>query len=823
MDTFLRDIRFGLKLLWKEKAFSATVLLTLAVCIGANATIFSVINTVLLQPLPYEEAHELVTVFNSYPGAGVDRASNGGPDFFFRRDEIPAFDEIANYRGSGNTIGEAGSVEQITSLMVSSTFLDVLRIRPIRGRNFTWEEMEPGNHRKVILSHSYWRDRYGGGESVLDQDLRVDGVPYLIVGVLPEEFRVAGRSSQPDLLLPIPFPQEERTLESWHSNNYAQIARLAPGATVEQARSQVAALNERLIQEWPVPDARQLLDDAGFHTQIHPTKEDMLRDIRPSLLMLWAGVAFVLLIGCVNIANLMLARSNVRVRELATRLALGANRARLGKQLLTEAVLLGFLGGALGLLLGYAGLQTLGALGVESLPRGAEISLNLPVLIFTLLLGLGAGVLFGSIPLIHVMRSDLNAVFRAESRSGTASRRSVLLRSGLVTGQVAIAFILLIGAGLMLRSFRAVLDVEPGFNPEGVVAGYVSLPNVRYPEAEQRGEFARELLDGIRALPGVEFASLTTQLPFSGNQSSSVILPEGYIPPPGESVLSPYQNWVGTEYFAAMEIPLLEGRVFDYRDDAGGEQVIILDEWLANRYFPGGSAVGKRMLWGTVPGAEEDQEDNLFTVVGVVGSHRQNDMVESQFVGSYWFPLAQAPRLFMTLLMKTDADPATLAEPARALISDLDPEVPFFSVMTLQERIDDSLVARRAPMLLLMIFAGVALFLAGVGVYGALAYSVTQRTREMGIRVAMGSDSREVFSLVVGQGLKVVGVGLVVGVLGALGLVRLIQSLLYGVQATDPLVMASVAAIMALTGLAACLLPARRATKIDPVVALTGD
>jgi predicted permease len=823
MDTFLRDIRFGLKLLWKEKAFSATVLLTLAVCIGANTTIFSVINTVLLQPLPYEEAHELVTVFNSYPGAGVDRASNGAPDFFFRRDEVSAFDEVANYRGSGNTIGEAGSVEQITSLMVSSTFLDVLRVRPIRGRNFTWEEMEPGNHQKVILSYSFWRDRYGGEESVLDRDLRVDGVPYLIVGVLPESFRVAGRNTQPELLLPNPFSPEERTLESWHSNNYAQIARLAPGATVEQARSQVAALNERLIEEWPLPDARQLLDDAGFHTQIHPAKEDMLRDVKPSLLMLWAGVAFVLLIGCVNIANLMLARSNVRMRELATRLALGADRTRLGRQLLTEAVLLGFLGGALGLLLGYAGLQTLGSLGVDSLPRGTEISLDLPVLVFTLLLGLGAGVVFGSIPLIHVMRSDLNAVFRAESRSGTAGRGSVLLRSGLVTGQVAIAFILLIGAGLMLRSFRAVLDVEPGFDPEGVVAGYVALPNVRYPEAQLRAQFARELLEGIRALSAVEFASLTTQLPFSGNQSSSVILPEGYIPPPGESVLSPYQNWVGTDYFAAMEIPLLEGRVFDSRDDAGGEQVIILDEWLANRYFPDESPVGKRMLWGTVPGAEEDQEDNLFTVVGVVGSHRQNDMVESQFVGSYWFPLAQAPRLFMTLLMKTDADPTTLVEPARAVISDLDPEVPFFSVMTLQERIDDSLVARRAPMLLLMVFAGVALFLAGVGVYGALAYSVTQRTREMGIRVAMGSDSKEVFRLVVGQGLKVVGLGLVVGILGALGLVRLIQSLLYGVQPTDPWVLASVAGLMAATGLLACLLPARRATRIDPVVALTGD
>jgi predicted permease len=823
MDTLFQDIRFGLKLLWKEKAFSTTVLLTLAVCIGANSTIFSVINTILLKPLPYYEPDRLVTLYNSYPGAGAERASSGGPDFFFRRDEVDAFEEVANYQGWGNTVGEAGSTERASTMRVTSTFLPLLRVTPLLGRNFLWEEMEPGNHQKVILGYRYWQDRYEGDPSVLGQDLRVDGEPYTIVGVLPEHFRLAGENRPRDFLLPIPFRPEERTLEGLHSNNYEQMARLAEGASIEQARAQVDALNARLTDEWPVPNGRQLLEDVGFNTQVNLAKDDMLREIKPMLLMLWAGVAFVLLIGCVNIANLMLSRSNVRMRELATRLALGADRGTLAKQLLTEATLLGVLGGGLGLLVGYGGLQLLTTLGVENLPRGAEISLDGTVMAFTLFLGLGAGVVFGAIPLIHVLRSDLNTVFRSESRSGTAGRRAVWTRNGLVTGQVAVAFVLLIGAGLMLQSFREVLKVDRGFDTEGVVGGFVHMAPSRYPDPLERAQFVDRLLEEIRAMPGVTSAAVTSSLPFSGNYSSSVIFPEGYMPQPGEPVLSPFNSVVGPGYFETLGIPVLEGRDFEVGDNADAQRVILIDEWLANRYYPGESPIGKRVLYGTAPGMEEDEEPFLFTIVGVVASHRQNSLVESEFVGAYYFPFAQSPRSVVTLVLKTDGDPMALAEPAREVVSRLDPEVPFYGARTLEERVDESLLERRSPMLLLMIFAGVALFLAGVGVYGALAYSVTQRTREMGIRIAIGSGTRDVFELVVGQGLKVVGAGLVLGGLGSLGLSRLIRSLLYGVQPTDTGVMASVAALMALTGLVACVLPARRATRIDPVVALTSE
>jgi predicted permease len=569
-----------------------------------------------------------------------------------------------------------------------------------------------------------------------------------------------------------------------------------------------------------VSKERTLFAVATEDVIVHPMATDL---IYVAIAFFLGLVGLVLLIACTNIANLMLARANVRIRELATRLALGADRARLGKQLLTEAVVLGVIGGGLGLLLAYGGIQFLTAFGIQDIPRGAEISLDGTVMLFTLLLGLGAGVLFGAIPLFNVLKSDLNAVFRSESRSGTASRATIWLRNGLVTAQVAIAFVLLIGAGLMLESFRGIVELDPGFKAEGVMAGVVPLPASRYPEAPSRVEFYDRLLLGVRAIPGVSSASLTASLPFGGSNSASVIQPEGYVAEPGESLLSPFNHRVATDYFQTMGISLLLGRTFEAGDHADATQVIILDEWLANRYFPEGEAIGKRMLFGTVPGMEEDDEPFLYTIVGVVGSARQNNLVESSFVGTYYFPFSQDASSNAQLIMKTAGDPMGLVEPARAIITRLDPEVPFYGARTMQERIDDSLMERRSPMLLLAIFAGVALFLAGLGIYGALAYSVAQRTREMGIRIAIGSSSAEVFRLVLGQGVRVVGVGLVVGAVGAFVLGQLIRSLLYGVQPTDFGVMGTVSLVLALTGLVACVLPARRATRIHPVVALTSD
>jgi predicted permease len=593
METLLQDLKFGVKLLWKEKALSLTVLLTLAVCIGANTAIFSVINAVLLEPLPFHEPDRLVRVFNSYPNAGVERASSSAPDFFYRREQVQAFEEVAEFQFWGHTVGDPGSTERARSMRVTASLFPLLGIRPSIGRTFNEEEMEVGNEQKVILSYGFWQERYGGDAAILGQDLRINGRPYTIVGVLGEDFHFLGQQDS-RFFVPIPYTSEDRTPERLHNNNFEMIARLRPGATIEQATHQIAALDAGLMDEFPIPNARQILEDAGYHVQVHNLKDDLLRDVSPTFIMLWFGVAFVLLIGCLNIANLMLARSNVRMGELATRIALGADRARLSRQLLTEAVLIAGLGGLLGLALGAAGLRLIETMGVEDLPRGTEVAIDGAVVLFTFLLAAAAGIFFGAIPLLHIFRTDLNAVFRAESRTGTASRRAVLLRSALVTGQVAIAFVLLIGAGLMFASMRAALNVDPGFQPSSVLTGYISLPGSSYPDDPAQLQFTDDLLHEVRALPGVTAASVTSMIPFGGGGSSTVILPEGYVPRPGESMLAPWNTTAGPGYFEAMQIPLLAGRYFDDTDTEDGTQVIIIDRWLAQRYFPDENPVGRR-------------------------------------------------------------------------------------------------------------------------------------------------------------------------------------------------------------------------------------
>jgi predicted permease len=698
----------------------------------------------------------------------------------------------------------------------------MLGVQPAVGRTFTEDEMDVGNEQKIVLSYGFWQERFGGDAAAVGQTLRVDGRAFTIVGVLGEEFRFLGQRER-RFYLPIPFTEEQRTPASLHNNNYEMIARLAPGATIEQASSQIAALDLSLLDEVPFPNFGQLLEDAGYHVQVHDLRADLLRDIRPTFMMLWVGVAFVLLIGCLNIANLMLARSNVRLRELATRMALGSGPRRIARQLLTEAVLLAALGGVLGLAFGAAGLGLVAGMGVDDLPRGTQVGIDGGVLLFTMLIAVGTGVVFGAIPLSHVFRSDLNSLFRAEGRSGTASRSTIVLRSTMVIGQVAIAFVLLIGAGLMLSSLRSALSVDPGFEPSSVLTGFVALPESDYPDGESQVLFVDEMLRDVRALPGVTGASITSQIPFGGGGSSSVILPEGYMPSEGESLLSPWNTTVGPGYFEALGIPLVAGRYFAESDNQDARQAIIIDEWLAQRYYPNENPIGKRMLWGTLPDAEEDQEGNLFAIVGVVGSIKQNDLTEEEQVGAYYFTYKQRPRGFMTLVVKTGVEPLTVTTPVRQAVARIDPDLPFFQPETLEHRVSESLVARRTPMILLAGFAAVALFLAAVGIYGVLAYTVTQRTREIGIRMALGSSPGDVSRLVVFQGLKVLGLGIVVGLGGSLLLVRLIQSLLFGVAPTDPTVLASVAVVLMGVGVGACLLPARRATRINPTVALNTE
>jgi predicted permease len=822
MDDLLRDVRLAIKLLWKEKTFSATVLLTLAVCIAANVAIFSLIHTVLLEPLPYRDSGRLVTVYNSYPGAGAVRSGDGTVDFVQRREHVPAFQEVALFQGTGSTVGEAASTERVSSMRVTPSFFPLLGVEAELGRTFTEEEMEPGRAAEVVLTDAYWREHFGGARDAVGRDLRVDGRPYRIVGVLPPSFRLPTNDNV-RFFMPISIGPEERDMQNWHNNNFSMMARLAPGATIAQAVAQNQILNDRLIDQWPAPNARQLSHDVGYHTVVVNAQDDLVRDIAPVLYMLWAGVGLVLLIGCVNIANLMLARAQTRVADVATRLALGAPRRRIARQVLTEAVIMGVVGGAVGVGLGALGLQGLMALGAADLPRGAEIGIDGTVLGFTLLLALAAGLAFGSIPMVQLMRGDLAPVFRTEGRSGTASRRAVLVRNGLVTSQVALAFVLLIGAGLMLVSFREALSVNPGFDRKGLLTAFVSLPSAKYPDPDARRRFTDEFVSQVKAIPGVQAAAVASQLPFTGNSSNSVIFPEGYVPASGESLLSPRRSEVGPGYFDALGIKLLAGRTFRESDGPDVPNVLIIDQWLADRYWPNRSPLGARMAFNIAPGQDSTPEDNLATVVGVVAMTKDNDLTAppGEHVGAYYFSARQRVPGFLNLVVRAAGDPAGLTPAIRQVLGRIDPELPLYGVETMQARIDQSLRSRKVPLVLLGVFAAVALFLAVVGIYGALAYSVAQRTREIGIRMALGSAPQDVFRSVVAQGLRVTGLGLLVGAGASLLLTRFVQSLLFHVQPADPRVMVAVAAVLGLVGLVACLLPARRATAVDPVSALS--
>jgi len=509
MEKLIQDLRFATRVLLKERGFTITTLLTLAICIGANAAIFAIVNSVLLEPLPVPHPEQLVYMYNSYPGAGVsDRGSTGVPDYYDRLRETSVFQEQALYNPTGVTLGQEGNPQRVSAMRATPSLLRLLQVQAIRGRIFTEQEGEIGNTKKVLLTYGMWQQSFGGRDDAIGQTLRVNGEPFTVVGVLPKGFSFL----EPDVKfwVPLAFTAEQKSDDSRHSNNWSYLGRLKPGATVEQARQQIDALNARNLDRFP--QLKQILINAGFHTVVVPLQDFLVRDLRGTLYLLWSGVAFVLLIGIVNITNLMLVRSTARMKELATRHALGAGLGRIARQLLTETVLLTIVGGIGGLALGWAGVRALGRYGISETPQGTAIAMDARVILFTFLLALVVGVLIGLMPVFGVRQTNLSQAFREEGRSGTASRGARLTRRALVTVQVAFAFMLLIGAGLLLASFRQILAVKPGFNSEHVLTGRVTPPNTRYKDDPALLSFADRLLDAVRAIPGVESAGLTSKI-----------------------------------------------------------------------------------------------------------------------------------------------------------------------------------------------------------------------------------------------------------------------------------------------------------------------
>ncbi len=817
MQSFFQDLKFGARLLWKDKGFAGTAIATLAVCIAANTAIFSIIHAVILRPLPLPESDRLLILYNSYPNVGVKRAVNGVPDFYDRRRALTALEEVALYNHQGVTIGEKGSAQQVEGMNVTPSLFRLLRVNPYLGRVFSEEEGEIGSERKVILSYSLWQELYAGDKSVVGKELRVYGRGFTIVGVMPRDFLFLEPGTR--LWRPLAFRPEQK--QEYHSNSWEMIGRLRPGASIPQVQAQLDALNKANLDK--MPELKPLLINAGFHTEVHRLQDEVVRDVKRTLYLLWGGVLFVLLIGAVNIANLSLARSNVRMRELATRFALGAGRWRVTRQLVTENVLLTLCGAFLGLVLGWWGLRLFEALRLSQMPRGSEIAVDGPVVVFILALSFLVGTVIGLIPVLHTLNADLSLVFRAEGRTGTSARGARILRNSLVVAQIAFALVLLAGAGLLLASFRNVLAVRPGFSAENVLTCTVALPSVRYKGDTELRSFARLSLDRIRALPGILSAGATDSIPFGHNSSDSVIFAEGYVMKPGESAVSPNQIVATPGYFETLRVPLLEGRLFDARDSADSQRAVIVDQRLARKFWPNSSPVGKRM-WRPMSAQDLVQPSAnavWYTVVGVVGSVKLRALVDpDERVGAYYFPYEQSPRDGLTFTVRTPAEPSALIPALRKAMAEIDPELPIFDVRTMEERISESLISRKSPMLLAMSFGFVALFLAGVGIYGVLAYMVTQRTREIGIRIALGSSSERIFQLIVREGVLLLALGFALGFAGTLGLSRYVESVLFGVRSLDPMVLASVAGLLAAVALVACALPARRAARVDPMTAL---
>lgn len=813
-----KDLRHAIRSLGRRPGFAIVAILTLALCIGANSAIFSIVNSIILSPLPYPDSDRLVYVFNSYPGANVERAGNSITSYLDRRDFIEAFEEVALYSIGGGIIGEGESSRHAFSMSVTPSWFRVLQVEPHLGRVLANEDSEQGNHQKVVISHALWQSYFAGDESVIGRDLTIYETPHTVVGVLPADFHVP--LWETGIWTPITFDESFRSFNNrWdESTGLEMLARLRPGATIEMAREQIDALNAAFLEECP-PDILHLIKQAGFHTRVESYRDDLIKEFRFPIMMLWGGVLFVLLIGSVNIANLLLVRTTARVKEFATRHALGAGRMRIVRQITTESLLLATIGGGLGLLVGSLSLKLLDAFAVYDIPRVVEVGMDLTATAFTFLLVVVVGTAAGVIPALRFLRGDLATVFLRGTRTITGEKRILSFQGALVSLQIAITFILLMGSGLMFASMKKVLAIDLGFDSEGVMANAVSLPWERYQDNNSRIRFIDSALEEIRVLPGVESAAIVNQLPFSEVDNQSVVTPEGYEREMDESVFTSYHSIVSPDYFDVMGIRLLRGRTFQPGDAMSDLPVVILDNWFVRRYWPEEDPIGKRVAFTALP----DEDTTWYTVVGVVESIKQNSYVESNPTGAVYRLHTQSGLMFFRFVIKTGNEPLSNASVVREAIRRVDPGITAFWTVSLENDLTASLIPRRIPMQLLIAFAVVALLLAALGVYGVLAYSVNQRTQEIGIRIALGSTTGRIVKQVGVQWGKMVVIGLAAGLLGAFLLTQLIESLLYEVTPTDPVVFLVVLLILGSIALSACLLPAWRATTVNPVKALNTE
>jgi len=819
LENLIRNIKLGVRSLLRDMGFAATVVLTLAICIAAYTATFAIVHSVLLRPLPGPNADAIVLMSNLYPKAGAgDQSASSAADYYDRLRVVTALEEQAMFQSRDTPLEMNGTPEQVPGMAVTPSFFKLVGIPPARGRAFTTDEGEIGGEHKVILSHALWQQLYGGDLSAIGRDLRLGGTPFTIVGVMPRDFVFVNPEVR--FWVPLAFTAEEKT--QYHSNNWNHIGRLKPGATLAQVQAQINALNTTNLDRFPA--MKNILINAGFYTRVEPLKQMLVKDVEGALYLLWGGAVFVLLIGGLNIANLALARWSVRGKEIATRLALGASRAQLSRQLVVENVLVAGAGGVAGVLLGTALLRVLAAIGLDRFPRAQEVRIDGVVILAALGLAVAVGALVGIVPIASAFKVNLSGMLRDGSRTGTSGTRTRRLRQSLVGAEIGMAFVLLAGAGLLLASFRHLLAVDPGFTSKGVVTASTDAPQSRYHSDGELENLMNRALDSIRRLPGVAAAGATTAIPFGSNNSNGVILAESHVMIPGESMVSPRQLAVTPGYFETMNIALIRGRYFEDRDNESAAPVVIVDERLARQFWPNQDPIGQQMYKPQNPKdlSKTDANTRWYQVVGVVRSVRLDDLAGARSgFGAYYFPYAQNPSRGYTFAVRTAGDAGSVGHTLRTAVAQIDSELALFDVKTMGERAGLSMSSRRTSLMLALAFGGLALFLSAIGVYGVLTYLVTQRRREIGIRVALGCTGAGVVKLVLREGLLLLAIGLLVGFAGAAGLQHVVTNQIYGVRPLDPLVIGGVAVLLGIIALAACVVPARRAVRVDPVAVLT--
>jgi predicted permease len=822
MGTLIQDVRYALRGLAKAPGFAVVALLSLAIGIGANTAIFSIVNTLLLRPLPYKDANRLAILWNRSPGLGITEDWFSTAQYFDIKTGHHGFEDVAIAIGGNENLTGDGEPDRVGTIHVSSNLLPMLGVTADQGRLFVSSEDLKGSPGTAVLSYGFWVRRYGSDPQVIGKSLTINGSTYQVIGVLPRSFSLPrevlptlGGAEQAEIVLPLPLGQDAP--ENRNREDYNIVAKLKPGVSLQQAQAEMNTITARLRRDYPA----NYPPNGGLTFGIVPLSEQVVGDSRSALFVLLFAVAFVLLIACANVANLQLSRAFGRQKEIALRMAIGASGMRIARQLITESLLLSVFGGAFGILLAFASLKWVRILGPGSIPRLDFITIDARVLLFTLLLSLVSGTMFGLVPSLRISLLDIHSTLkkggRASADTGAMWGRGRTFRKSLVVSELALSVLLLIGAALLVRSFANLESVSPGFNAKNVLTMELTMNGDKYREDQFVLATYKQIGEQLERIPGVKFVGAISSLPLSQMFAWGPITVEGRIPPAGENFINADVRVVNGHYFEAMQIPLREGRFFNQSDIQTSAPVGIVDEYMARELWPNQSPLGKRVHNGGIT-----DKDPWITLVGVVGRIKQYTLDSDSRIAIY-YPQTQFVTHEMNVVVRTGGDPAALYSAARKEIQNVDPDLPIFHPVTMDQRVQESLARRRFSMLLLSLFAGLAVALAMIGIYGVVSYVVNQGRREIGIRLALGATPRAILHLVIGRGMALAIPGVLIGLLGSLAFTRMMRGLLFGVRPIDPLTFVAIPMLLVLVALLASYIPARRATRVDPTVSLRSE